>query len=167
MRIDIALDCYDDIFSDFDIRNYRYRQISRDFLDELKIRMRQSSPASIIHIALLVPESERTLRHEKFIIKRLELFFRERTLTYGQKCRKNLTEVLIFAILGILLLFLANFIARTVPGIFSDFLLIPSWYLVWSAFEKVFSQRRTLRERQRYYSTLAKATIGFSDRLLR
>lgn len=165
MRIDIALDTYDDIFSDFDIRNYRYRQISRDFLDELKIRMRQSSPATTITIALLVPPAERTPRHEKFITRRLELFFRERTLTYKQKSRKNLHDTLCFAMLGFLLLFFANFFANKVPSIFSDFLLIPSWYLIWSAFEKVFSQRKLLNERRSYYSALSKATIGFSDRL--
>jgi hypothetical protein len=39
MEIIIALDSYDDLFSDFDIRGFDQRPFSRDFLDELNLRM--------------------------------------------------------------------------------------------------------------------------------
>ena len=38
MDIEIALDNYDDIFSYFDIRDYRTRAISRDFFEEILSR---------------------------------------------------------------------------------------------------------------------------------
>jgi hypothetical protein len=60
MEIVIALDIYDDLYSDFDIRGYGERAISRDFLDELHIRLRRLGTEKRTDIVLLVPTGTST-----------------------------------------------------------------------------------------------------------
>ena len=46
--VHIALDDYDDIFSDFDISPYNQRALSKDFLDELKTRVGDGKVVRIV-----------------------------------------------------------------------------------------------------------------------
>jgi len=74
MKIEIALDDYDDIFSDFDIRPYKERQVSKDFLDELKVRMATNPDNVEITLVLLYAPSQKRRTTRKIIVRRLPRF---------------------------------------------------------------------------------------------
>ena len=65
--IHIALDDYDDIFSDFDISSYENRALSQDFLDELKARCDGKKLKDKIKLILSLPKKERNKKDEKVI----------------------------------------------------------------------------------------------------
>ncbi len=164
MRIEIALSTYNDIFSDFDIRDYRQRQLSKDFLDELRIRMIKKTDTLTTSIILMLDAEERNEEYEKLIVKRLRTFFSERYSSHTLKKRKNILQAGIFSALGVGFFLIANIFSKYVGNLFRDFLLIPSWYLVWSAFEKIINMNREISKKLRYYKDLSLATIEFKDK---
>jgi hypothetical protein len=164
MQIEIALDTYDDIFSDFDIRPYRERHFSKDFLEELKLRTVKLDTRSKLAILLLVPRKERARKDEKLIVRRLTHFSGERYLAYRKKNITIALEALVLGIVGLGFLFLGNALNRFASGMFRDFLLIPSWYFIWSALERFLGTQRELQKKLNYYKKLSGASVFFSDR---
>jgi hypothetical protein len=163
MNIDIAIYSYDDIFSDFDIRKYSERQVSRDFIEELKIRMAKKSDKIRPSIILFIEKRQRNLKHEKSIISRLHSFFQERYEMYVEKRRKNILYSSITGLIGIFLLFAAQFLSSHVGSLFSDFLLIPSWFLVWNALEKMMGNNREIMLKIKHYRELSESVIVFKN----
>ncbi|MBM3229972.1 hypothetical protein FJZ26_06065, partial [Candidatus Parvarchaeota archaeon] len=72
--ISIAIDTYDDIFSDFDPRPYSTRQVSHDFLVEIRARYKETRGGRI-EVRFIVPDIERDLKTESVIKKRLREYF--------------------------------------------------------------------------------------------
>ena len=72
--ISLWIDFYDDIFSDFDPRHFSLRNISDDFLYEVK-KVCGENDFIIKEFKLLIPENERNLKTESIIIKRLHNYF--------------------------------------------------------------------------------------------
>jgi hypothetical protein len=74
MKVQIAIENYNDLFSDFDIRSYSERYISSDFLNELRMRTYKVLNRKGIEITLVIPEGERDAEDERIIITRLHDF---------------------------------------------------------------------------------------------
>lgn len=164
MRIDIALFTYDDIFSDFDIRDYRQRQLSKDFLDELRIRMVKKSDSATTALVMMIEKSQRNEKYEKLIIKRLRGFFEERYTSYLRQRKKNIAQAAISGLAGVGLLLAAYVLSTFVGNLFRDFLLIPSWYLVWTGLEKMIGNGQEIAKKLTYYRALSVASIEFRDK---
>jgi hypothetical protein len=162
MEIAISLDTYDDLFSDFDIRGYADRALSKDFLDEMHLRMRRARDRSDLEIALLVPEGQRDPSGEQQIIGRLRRFYAEREAHYVKEDRNAALRGLAFIGIGLALSVLANYVVErflSMP-LFNDFLLIPSWFFVWSGFDYLI-KREELRKKRRYYAELSASRTTF------
>jgi hypothetical protein len=162
MEIAISLDTYDDLFSDFDARSYSDRALSKDFLDELRLRMRRIRDKADLAIVLLVPEPGRDVSVEAQIVVRLSGFYSEREGHYVREDRNAALRGLAFIGLGLALSVLANFIVDrflSMP-LFNDFLLIPSWFFVWSGFDCLI-KRGELRKKKRYYAGLSASRTSF------
>jgi hypothetical protein len=54
----MTLDSYDDIFSDFDPRTFDVREISHDFLDECKRRIRETYSGAFF-LTMVLPQDKR------------------------------------------------------------------------------------------------------------
>lgn len=165
MEVAISLDEYDDIFSDFDIRGYADRALSEDFLDELRLRLRKNQDSTDVSIVLLMPERRRRKAAEPPIIDRLRSFFAEREASYVRDDRHMLRRGLMFIGIGLGLSVTANFIVDSFLSmpLFNDFLLIPSWFFVWSGFDFLV-KREELRKKKRYYASLLASKIIFRSR---
>ncbi|OHD18992.1 MAG: hypothetical protein A2087_03140 [Spirochaetes bacterium GWD1_61_31] len=161
MRVEIALDSYDDLFSDFDIRNYRDRQFSVDFLDELKIRTRKGSSGHGLDIVLLLPQPERKAEFEALIAARLARFIAERRKRNQDKLKKAFIQSAIYIAIGIAIMLIANLFSGQVTRLVSDFMLIPSWFFIWNGLERFILHRQEFRAKLRYYGLLAKASFVF------
>jgi hypothetical protein len=166
MEILIALDTYDDIFSDFDIRGYGERAISRDFLDELHIRLRRLGTRTGFDLVLIIPKEERDAGNEALIIERLRTFFDERHAHYFGEDRKRKLNSLLFVAIGLALSFAANFFVERFLffPLIKDFLLIPAWFFVWSGLDLFFKNREEIGRKKNYYIALAGSRTVFRDR---
>jgi len=162
MDIAISLDDYEDLFSDFDKSRYGDRALSRDFLDELHLRLSKARDVQELTIALVVPKRRRKEDAEPQIIERLYAFFAERVASCGRDDRNILLRGLAFIGIGLALSILANFIAGSFlkMPLFNDFFLIPSWFFVWSGFDYLI-KREELRKKKRYYEKLRSSRMVF------
>src|SRR5579859_7557489 len=73
--IHLALEDYEDIFSDFDPRPYPERSLSEDFLYELQRAALNKEEKGLV-VTLLMPREERNTAREKVILERLRDHFR-------------------------------------------------------------------------------------------
>jgi hypothetical protein len=165
MEIAIALDTYDDLFSDFDIRGYGVRALSKDFLDELRVRLRRSWTKPDLNIVLLIPASGRNADDEALIVSRIRAFFVERRESYLREDKRAKFRSLLFVAIGLALSVAGNvFVERiaTLP-LFNDFLLIPSWFFVWSGFELFNKNREEIGRKKKYYAALSDSRTTFRD----
>ena len=111
MEIAIALNTYDDLFSDFDIRGYRERALSRDFLDELHVRLRRAWREPELRIVFLIPSASRNLDDETLVIERVRRFFEERQRHYLRENRNAKLKFAVYMAVGLGLSVAANLVS--------------------------------------------------------
>lgn len=163
MSVQIAIDNYDDLFSDFDIRDYSERYISSDFLNELRMRINKIHPTKAIEITLIIPETERNRTMESTISSRLTTFFNDRFTRNKAKKKLIIFKMLLFELIGIAFLLLANLLESHTPTYLKEFLLIPSWFFIWNGLEKYMNNSNIIRKSIDYYSHLVQSTITFKS----
>jgi hypothetical protein len=163
MEIAIALDTYDDLFSDFDIRGYGERALSKDFLDELHVRLRRSRIKTGLDIVFLIPAELRNEADEALIIERIRGFFSDRREHYRREDGKSKRRAFAFIAIGLALSIAANVIVERFDSLplFGDFILIPSWFFVWSGFEALIKNRDELGRKKKYYAVLYESRTSF------
>jgi hypothetical protein len=154
----IALDNYDDIFSDFDIGPYEARRISTDFIEELWEKTKKNIPAKII---LTLPAKERNKDVETGIKRRLKDFFKKKAESKKNKASSYALRGAFLIIVGIALYFLLLFLGSSVERIY-DYALFPSWYISWKGLDFIFHALH-LRKLENYYRAIMKAEIAFED----
>jgi hypothetical protein len=166
MEIAIALDSYDDLFSDFDIRGYGERALSRDFLDELRVRLRRSGIKAGHNLVFLMPAQDRRADEEVLILSRLGDFFTERRAYCLREDRRAFLTSLLYIVVGLALSVGANFVVDRYSflPLFNDFVLIPSWFFVWSGLALLVTERREIARKKRYYAALTGCPASFADR---
>ncbi len=157
--VHIALDNYDDIFSDFDIGPYETRLISADFLSELKRKTKNREVGKII---LTLPGKIREKAKEQLIIKRLKEFFRRKEHEKEKKFKESLIFGLLLITVAVLLIIFLSVTKLFFDTIFHDYLIFPSWYISWKGLDKFFHSMKILKEKD-YFRKLQRATIHFDD----
>jgi len=162
----IALDTYEDIFSDFDIRDFDERAFSIDFLDELRVRARKPTEDERLSIVLLVPAVDRNAADESLILERMRSFFADRSAVYRRRARKSRLTSFLYIAIGLPFLLAGNFLAARLelPSLFENFLLIPAWFFVWSGLDQFIHGREEILIKEQYYSRLCDARTMFKDR---
>ncbi len=157
----LALDDYDDIFSDFDIRSYNVRAISIDLLEELKWRLRRvPKPTRLI---FTLPHYRRRKHLEPKVARRLRTFFKMRTEAHEESAQHRIIRGIWLFLLGFIL-YLALFALTSWMTSFElvyDFALFPSWYLAWAGFDDLLEGMK--EKSKNYYKVLAQVRIEFKD----
>jgi len=161
MSVQIAIDHYDDLFSDFDIRNYEERYISTDFLNELRMRTSKLLYKKEIKIIIKIDEKERNLEDEKIISERLKSFFKNRYERNMRKKKQIILNAVVLELFGIAFMLIANFLGKYAIDYFKDFMLIPAWFFVWNGLDKYIFNKKILEKKAKYYSILNNSTIIF------
>jgi hypothetical protein len=157
-RVIIALDNYDDIFSDFDIGPYETRLISADFIDELEKKTKKITPEKII---LTLPSSQRDKTKEGIIQKRLKEFFKNKYIAKNKKIKDAFVNGSILIIIGIFIFLLVLYFEKHIAAIY-DYAIFPTWYISWRGLDKIFSIFKLIGEKE-YFTKLQKAHIIFED----
>lgn len=164
-ELKLWLDCYDDIYSDFDSRHYLKRRISEDFLHELhtELKYKESHASDMI---LLLPAEERDEAAEKIIAASLRDFFVNQFRLLHDKCRKKRNKGLLLLISGSgIMLFnawLSYAYEKSFTAIGLKVLLEPgSWFLLWAAMDFLFYDFTRLKKEYTFYGELSEMHIHF------
>lgn len=142
-NVSIWLDSYNDIFSDFDSRDFNERSLSDDFIHEAR-KMAKEKPDGKIELQLIMPSSQRNMETEAIIIKSLHSYFRHISSAQNQEKLKTKKRGLIMTAIGFALMILAAYLSsqREPSLIINTFrvLLEPAcWFLVWTGFDQLYA----------------------------
>jgi len=158
----VALDSYDDIFSDFDPSPYETRILSDDFLKELRRRYAERRKGEFA-VSFTLPRSLRSEKTEALVRKRIKDYFKARLKELAKERRDRLKNgglrLLAGAVLSLPLIFLPQL--DIVPVLTLVSVLI--WYVLWSGFEELFEVSSRLRRRQSFYEKFLRADYNFMD----
>lgn len=165
-EITIAIDSWDDIFSDFDPSPLEQRILSEDFLVELKKRYRETQRGNFV-ITIYAPMSLRDDTSEKIVIKRLKQYFKFRHLSVQKEINEAVGKGLIFVIVGIL--FLA---ALTLGAYFKKLstlslelvgiIMMPlGWFGIWEGFSRIIEPSELGKQDMELFVKLSKAAYKF------
>jgi hypothetical protein len=165
--ISIWLDGYDDLFSDFDPRPLFDRNISDDFMYEVR-KVSRESHFQIKHLKLLVPAAKRNEETEEIITKRLHSFFRNNHQHFLKQKKSEKRKGSFFALLGISLMLSASYVSSLQSESFFKRLLFvvmepAGWFMVWTGFELLFYPRRLQKTELDFYDKLAGSKIVFEN----
>ena len=135
-RADIALDEYDDLFSDFDMSPYKKRLLSEDFLLELQSRYAFGREGRFV-INFTLPKANRSKKTEDVIKRRIQDHFRKQMKKFKEqrreKTKRGGVRVLLGSVFSAFLLFIPQLNNPPLITIYSVFI----WYLIWSGLEEL------------------------------
>lgn len=166
--ISVWVDCYDDIFSDFDLRPYISRNVSDDFLSEVR-KLSHETQSHIDELRLLLPEKVRDKSMESIITKRLHGHF-VKNLHYFQKKKKTERKKdVLLNLLGIFMMICAGYISSLKSqSVLLHILLVSfepaGWFLLWISMEHLIISSRKEKPEFEFYSKMTKCKTVFLNR---
>jgi len=164
-NIILAIDSYDDIFSDFDPGEYKVKALSNDFLAECKIASKDKKDG--LELIFLMAKNKRKKVVEAEIIKRLTNHFqRHYDLTSKEiKHTKQIGVSWFFA--GAVIMLFATFLTNY-QGFIISFLETISepagWFMFWEGLSKVFIEVKKELPEHEFYKKLSKSKIIFANK---
>jgi len=157
------LDSYDDIFSDFDPRPYSKRQISDDFIYELKKQLKET-PKGNYEINFYLPKEKRDLKLEAIIKKRLRNYFENESKILNEKTKKIDRKYLVYMLFGLGVLFAYGIILedgnRTL-NIIANLILPLGWFSVWTSLDYFINQKNQENEKLLFFDKMKKCNYSF------
>lgn len=167
-EVSLALDTYDDIFSDFDPRPYNHRAISEDLLKAAD-RACRDKPFGEVEIRFMVPKKIRDKKKEEVIKKRLiEHFKRHHMLTHKDK-NKVIKIGLSFIFVSIFVMYFAAFFffEKMNTDLLSRFLFVllepAGWFLFWEGLDLLIFEAKKKNPEVIFYDKMSKADIEFIE----
>ena len=163
--INIWLDRYDEIFSDFDPSPYTHRIVSDDFISEVR-RIYGDKQGHIKEFNLYLPEAVRNESEEIIIKKRLHEFFRMRFENFLKEFKGIRRKGIIFALLGIVLLTIITYLLslKSFTGIMQYIFIAAEpggWFLVWMGLDYMFFINKPKIPEMEFYKKLYASEISF------
>ncbi len=165
-EISIAIDSWDDIFSDFDPSPLEHRILSEDFISELKKRHRETKRGNFV-ITIYAPFSLKDEVSERLVNKRLKQYFKFAQLSIQKEINESKRKGVIFVICGIFFLALLTFVAYfkmvdTLTLELVSILLMPlGWFGIWEGFSHIIETPPLLKQDREMFEKMNKATFKF------
>lgn len=166
-QISIRLEQFDDIFSDFDIRDYSKRALSVDFLDEIR-RASVDKDESGVELVLYVPDKERDELQEQNIKERLMAHFERHYGLILKEKRKTLNRGWIMVILGVVSMLGATLIVSEGPSsnFFLSFLLVllepAALFSLWEGMDQIIFSSKEIDPELMFYKKMARTPHAVS-----
>jgi hypothetical protein len=166
-QLDLWLDHYDDIYSDFDSRHYGKRRISEDFLYELKTAFAYKE-GHIDKLLLQLPADKRDELQEKLIIENLSGFFKNQAAMRKEQYRQKRNAGLLLMTAGITIMIANTFISHYSNYSFLSqslrVLFEPAgWFLLWTAMDTLFYGLKRLRQELVFFSDVSEVKWYFKS----
>ncbi|MFA5038419.1 MAG: hypothetical protein WC732_01925 [Candidatus Omnitrophota bacterium] len=165
-EITIAIDSWDDVFSDFDPSPIDQRILSEDFLSELKKRYRENQRGNFI-ITIYTPAFMKDDLTEKLVTKRLKQYFKFRHLAVSKEVSTAIRKGVIFVLGGVsslsILTMLTYFhmLERLAIELMGIILMPLGWFGIWEGFSRIIEPAPFLKQEQELFAKLARASIKF------
>lgn len=165
-EVNILLDSYADIFSDFDSSPYADKTLSDDFISQAK-RISKNKTGKKIILKFFLPEKERQSDSEKIITDRLTYYFkRVREQLESEIKKTNLKGFLLLSI-GIVLMITASYISFIKPQLYYVHLLLvlsepAGWFLLWAGLDNLVYNSKEAKRDLAFYLKMANSKIEFS-----
>ncbi len=165
LNISVALDTYDDIFSDFDPRPYSKRELSLDFLRE--IERRRFEAGTSIEVRFLIPKDVRNKEEEAFITKRLREHFGTQKKDAIEKSSQTRSTGIKLSAIGFAIMVVSlipsesDLLGFLLP--ISQVLVVASWFFLWTGLEKIFIGNKRAQRQEARAEKLRKATYLFEE----
>lgn len=165
-NISIILDSYDDIFSDFDPREYSEKALSDDFLIECKKASKDKKSGA--GLRFFAPKEKRNLKHEQMIKRRLREHFQKHFKEKELEIKRIKREGFVWFILGAVIMIGGTFLypvrdrgfLYTLAFIMSE---PASWFFFWEGLGKIFiTSKRELPDYE-FYKKMSRVPIDFHD----
>ena len=163
-ELSIWLDTYDDIFSDFDTRDYVDRALSDDFIREARKMAREKSSGDI-QLTLLIPGDLRDTAQEEIIINSLHKHFLYFAVQIKNETKSISKRGYMLCLAGFALMILAAYLMTWSTNITFNILKVmmePSgWFLAWTGFEQIFYTPRKRYPDYNFNHKMSQAEIVF------
>jgi len=165
--VSIALDGYDDIFSDFDPSSYSVRALSDDFVKELMKRYGEHSGGEL-RIAFSLPKKERNKNSESVIRERLKKYFEWKLKELDEDIKEETLRGAVYIGVGAMLLtgcVLINTYLQDILvfKIVSELLQVPAWFGEFVGVEKIVESRAKVGKQKRFYEKFRDASCVFTS----
>lgn len=163
--IKLWLDSYNDIYSDFDSRQFEKRRISEDFIEELR-RALKDNKAKTDLLVLYLPADKRNAGNEEIIAKHLQQFFESKFDYALEKYRlKKLNGFKLLAF-GMLSMVFHAWIDQSIQQRFiltaAKVLLEPAgWFMIWVGMDYLFYEAKSLKKEMTFFSILKSSNLKF------
>ncbi|OGY48267.1 MAG: hypothetical protein A3D39_00185 [Candidatus Buchananbacteria bacterium RIFCSPHIGHO2_02_FULL_39_17] len=168
-EIVLSLVDYNDLFSDFDSRQYSHRALSDDFLFELKQACRDKEGE--LNLNLLLPKLKRNPYHEALIKKRLKEHFKKHFERKSKEKNKIFRQGSLFVGFGIVLMMAAayflyqQYASYNFWGSIVVVILEPgSWFLFWEGLELLIFESKKHSPDLQFYEKMNSCKINFGER---
>jgi hypothetical protein len=166
-ELSLWLDSYDDLYSDFDSRNYIKRRISQDFIDELRASFTYREE-KIDALILLLPHSKRDPNIEAAIAANLKEQVRKRIDMLTADAKRAYGRGIKLLIAGIVVMALSTFtLYRSFQSYWITLARVifepSSWFMIWNALEYLFYDYKDILKKIEFYQTFELIKIHFKD----
>jgi len=166
-KLNISIDDYNDLFSDFDARDYTERSVSEDFSNQLK-KVAAESEEEIQELHFLITTKQRSTEQETLITKRLHEHFKNRYHHFQLKRKNEQQKGLLFVLIGSTLLFFATyFLLLQEKQLFLNALIVvfepAGWFLSWTGLEILFNNTKWRTHELAFYTKLKKCKVYFGN----
>lgn len=165
-EINILLNKYDDIFSDFDLNPYADRTLSDDFISQAK-KMAKHKKANKIILHFFVPLNKRNEADEEIIINRLGTYFSAIHNQLTIDIKKTTIKGLLLSLLGISLMLAASYLSFIKTQVYYAHLLLvffepAGWFLLWAGLDNLVYDSKNDKKELSFYTKMISAKIEFS-----
>ncbi len=165
--VDVALDGYDDIFSDFDPSPYKIRLLSRDFLDEINRRNRETK-AGDIEVRLTLPKGRRNNVVENIIRERLGEYYRMRAQKADEEIRareiKGWKYMGVGVALNVMGMLIVHFLESVNVGfkVGGGLIEMAGWISAWVGAERaILETPKEMKEQKEFHERMSRANFVF------
>ncbi len=163
--ISIAIDSYDDIFSDFDPREFSQREVSDDLLKDLKRRYVEGKSGRL-EVRFILPADLREPKLEATIKKRLREHFERRLKGLEGEVHKRRWRGKMYIAFGALFLLVQAYYSSFFRDVLSSellaIILVPAgWFGMWTGIEKLLEDPERVEEQKKLNEKLMHASYIF------
>ncbi len=165
-EISIAIDTWDDIFSDFDPRPLGSRALSEDFIAELKKRYRETRKGAFL-VTIYAPISLKNAESEKAVTQRLKKHFKHRSMQRQKELNRIRKRGGMFVMMGICFLGFLTIITyfqlyRALTIEIMGIIFMPlGWFGIWEGFSKIIDTSPMVIQEEKLFNKLSKAIYQF------
>ncbi|HSF89180.1 MAG TPA: hypothetical protein VLA46_07165 [Saprospiraceae bacterium] len=165
VEINVWLDSYDEMFSDFDPRPYAKRTVSDDFIIQVR-KIVKDRYREKMTLQLLLPETVRNKQDEDVIAERIHTYCNLIKDQLLEEKRKIMRAGFILTVTGIVFMLIASYVSFLKSDTFYTHALLilfepAGWFMLWMGLDKMVYYSGSKRKELDFYTHMASTEILF------